>query len=373
MKSPENPFVLTNHIGKKYFCNRENELKSLLSHVENNRNLMIYGWRGLGKSTLVHRFFDKLENKGQFETLFIDMLPANSLEDVIKLLASAIFEKYGRGKPGISSSMNKLFFVLGASIRFDPYSDMPDLHLGPRQLGREEQSLQALGEFLKERKKQVIIAMDEFQQLDFFEEKNTASVFRNWMLKYPEIRFVFCGNHPGKMLGIFAEKSSPLYQSAQLIPLLPLQLDHYTGFIQDHFKSNGKYIPTEVIEMIFNWSRGQTYIIQLVCNYLFAQCTNVRAEDFMKVSKEIIEQYLPVFATFPKMLTKAQWNLLKAIAKEEPLFNPMSSEFLIKHQLGAASTVSTALKSLQKQELVFEEDGGFFVQEVLLSRWMKNL
>jgi uncharacterized protein len=373
MKSLENPFILTSFHGKKYFCDRDNELKTLVSHVENDRNVLLYGWRGLGKSTLIQRFFDKLENKGQYETLYIDLLHCSSIEDVIKILASVIFDKYGRGKPGISSSMNKLFFVLGASVRFDPYSDMPDLHLGPRQSGREEQSLHAMGDFLQERKKKVIIAFDEFQEIDFFEDKNVESFFRNWMQKFPDLRFVFCGNHPGKMLRMYAEKTSPLYQNAQLIPLLPIQLERYRDFILDHFESKGKSIAEEVIKMIYTWARGQTYLIQLVCNYLFAQCTQVREQDFHRVRQEILEQYLPVFASFPKMLTKGQWNLLKAIAKEEPLFNPLSSEFLIKHQLGAASTVSTALKSLQKQELIFEEEGAYFVQEVLLSRWMKNI
>jgi uncharacterized protein len=373
MKSIENPFILTTSPGKKYFCDRDHELKILVSHVENNRNVVLYGWRGLGKSTLIHRFLEKLENKGQYETLYIDILPANTFEEVIKKIALAIFEKYGRGKPGISSAMNKLFFVLGASIRFDPYSDMPDLYLGPRQAGREEQSLQALGEFLKERKRKIIIAIDEFQQIDFFEEKNGESLFRTWMQKFPEILFVFSGNQRGKILNMFTDKESLLKQNVQLIPLSPILLERYTPFIQDHFVSKGKEISEDVIEKMYSWSRGHTYIIQLVSNYLFAQCTQVKEEDLHRVCHQIIEQYLPVFASFPKMLTKVQWNLIKAIAKEEPLLNPLSHEFLSRHQLGAASTVSTALKSLQKQELIFQEEGAYFVQEVLLSRWMKNL
>jgi len=373
MKSQENPFILTSFLGKKYFCDRENELKSLLSHVENDRNTVLYGWRGLGKSALIHRVFDKLESKGQYEALYVDMMTTESLEDVVKVIASAIFEKFGRGKPSISSSMNKLFFALGASIRFDPYSDMPDLNLGNQQSGRGEQSLHALGEFLKEKKKKIIIAIDEFQQIDQFEEKNAAFIFKNWMQKFPDIHFIFCGNHVKRMVKVFAERDSPFYQSAQLVPLLPIPLDRYSGFIQDHFESRGKTISKEMIEKIYTWSRGQTYTIQLLCNYLFAQCSYVKDEDVNKICHEILEQYLPVFASFPKMLTKAQWNLMKAIAKEEPLMNPMSKEFLAKHLLGAASTVSTALKSLQKQELIFEEDGAYLVQEVLLSRWMKSL
>ncbi|WP_339880421.1 hypothetical protein [uncultured Algoriphagus sp.] len=44
-----------------------------------------------------------------------------------------------------------------------------------------------------------------------------------------------------------------------------------------------------------------------------------------------------------------------------------------KHNLGAASTVSTALKALEKLELVIKDEGSYLVHEVQLARWMASL
>ncbi|HAZ24318.1 MAG TPA: ATPase, partial [Algoriphagus sp.] len=39
MKEPFNPFIINTYQGKEYFCNREFELKTLISHIENDRNV----------------------------------------------------------------------------------------------------------------------------------------------------------------------------------------------------------------------------------------------------------------------------------------------------------------------------------------------
>ena len=48
-----------------------------------------------------------------------------------------------------------------------------------------------------------------------------------------------------------------------------------------------------------------------------------------------------------------------AVAKEEPLNNPLAKEFINNQHLGAASSVNTALKMLQRNELVIKEDGRY--------------
>jgi len=74
----------------------------------------------------------------------------------------------------------------------------------------------------------------------------------------------------------------------------------------------------------------------------------------------------PVFYVYTRLLTGTQWSVLVAVAKDEPLKNPMSREFIQNHQLGAASTVHTAIKMLQKNEIVIEDQGRYLVHDVLL-------
>ncbi|WP_194973644.1 AAA family ATPase [Aquiflexum lacus] len=373
MKPPGNPFVLNTYHGKKYFCDREHDLEKLQNHIDNDRNVVLYAWRRLGKSALIQRFFEELEDTGKYETIYVDFLATHTIEDAVKTITTGIYDRYGKTKTGFSAAMQKLLSMMGATISFDPYSGAPELSLGLRQPGTEEHSLHALGEFLRERKKKIVITIDEFQQVAHYEQDNAEAIFRVWTQQFPDIRFIFSGSHRTMMVEMFADKSRPFYQSAQLMSLLPIPLEKYIPFIQWHFKAKGKSISNEQIAMIYNWSRGQTYTIQLVCNYLYSQYTQVKDENIQKTYQDILEQQQGIFANFPKMLTKTQWNVFRAIAKEEPLYNPLSKDFIQKHRLGAASTVNTALKSLQKSELVVVDDEAYLVHEVLLARWMARL
>jgi hypothetical protein len=373
MKKPDNPFVLNTYHGKTYFCDREEDLMILQEHVKNGRNVVLYAWRRLGKSALVHRFFEELEDSADYETLYVDFLSAVTLEDAVGELSSAVFERFGRTKSGINATIQKLISSIGATISFDPVSGIPSLGLGLNAKGKEEQSLHALGEFLDQRKKRVVVAIDEFQHVATYSERNAEAMFRTWVQKFPNIRFIFSGSHRGMMAEMFLEKNRPFYQSAQLISLGPIPLEKYILFIQGHFAAKKKVISAEIIKSIFDWSRGQTYTIQLICNYLYAQCQTVKESDFHRVRADIMAQQQAIFANFPKMLTKTQWKIFQAIAKEEPLQNPLSKEFINKYQLGAASTVNSAIKSLQKQELVIEDEGIYLVHEVLLARWMARI
>lgn len=373
MKEPFNPFVINTYQGKDYFCDRENDLNMLISHIENDRNVVFYAWRRLGKSALIHRLFEELETSKGCETIYIDLLATQNMDEAIQAIASAIYEKYGKNTSGISASIQKLLASIGATINFSALSGLPEITLGINRSEQPSQSLKALGEFLLSRKKRIVIAIDEFQQIADYEGAKAEAVFRTWVQQIPEVRFIFSGSHRTLMEAMFSEKKRPFYQSSQLESLQPIALEAYTNFITQHFQAAKKIIQPESINKIYSWSRGQTYTVQLVCNHLFSNYKKVNNSDVDVVFDQILKQQQAVFANFQKMLTRAQWNVFRAIAKEEPLQNPLSKDFIQKHNLGAASTVSTALKALEKLELVIKDEGNYLVHEVQLARWMARL
>lgn len=373
MKTPDNPFILHTYHGKNYFCDRENDIEKLQEHIQNGRNVVLYAWRRLGKTALIHRFFDLLESGGEYETVFADFLACHSIDEAIRTIATALYDRYGGLEKGFSASLQKLLASIGATISFSPLTGAPELSVGIRPPDSEPKSLMALGEFLRERKKKIVICLDEFQQIAHFEESKAEAVFRTWTQQFPDIRFIFSGSHRTMMVEMFASGSRPFYQSAQLMSLKPIPLNRYTDFIQSHFAAAGKSISKTQIERIYIWARSQTYTIQLICNYLYARSIVVEDAEIEQVMVEILEQQQAIFANFSKILTHTQWRVLKAIAKAEPLHNPLSKDFLLSYRLGAASSVSTALKALQKSEMVVVDEGAYLVHEVLLARWMARL
>lgn len=372
MKSPNNPFVLAGYVSPEYFCNRQKELSWLESNYLNGRNALIYSWRRMGKTALIRHFFRNLEKDHGVETLYIDLMGAQSMPEAIKAITQAIHQRYGHSTSGISGNIGKLLSRLGMTVTFDPYSGFPKFSFGLTHLPPPEQSLDAIGEFLSNRKKSLVIAMDEFQQIGYFDEPSGEPVFRSWMQSFPHMRFIYSGSQRNMMRAMFTEQNRPFYKSVQILELESIPESEYFPFIRGHFAAAGKTIEDELLPEIYAWSRGQTYAIQLVCNKLFGLPGKPNRTKLQQVFSEIIEQEKPVFANYARLLTRKQWEVLKAIAISEPATNPQSKEFLQNHRLGAASSVATALKTLIKKELVIEENEGYFLHDVLLSHWLRQ-
>ncbi len=370
----KNPFLLAGYYGKDYFCNREEELAELENHFENERNVVLYSWRKYGKTALIRCFIDDLEKQKKAESLYIDLLGTRTIDDAILNITRAVYNKYGKTNGGISAKIVKLISSIGLELSFDPNTGAPTIGFGFKKAdGVPEKSLEALGDFLQSRKAVVLIALDEFQQIKHYPKQNGEAVFRTWMQQFPTIRFIFSGSHKNMMQMMFAEKSRPFYQSAQLMQLEPIDLKNYEKFIKQHFESHNRRISTDVIKDIYRWSRSQTYCIQLVCNRLFGLYENVEKKHLQTVFDDLLKEESAVFSNYTNLLTHTQWSVLQAIAKEEPLQSPTANDFIKKYNLGAASTVSTALKKLLESEIVVKDDGKYLVHEVLLARWLQSL
>jgi len=91
------------------------------------------------------------------------------------------------------------------------------------------------------------------------------------------------------------------------------------------------------------------------------------------VTKEILEQHNAVYTDYFRMLTSTQWKVLKSVAKGEELVNPLSKDFISAYNLGAASSVATALKKLTGIELVVYENGKYMIHDVILLRWLQQI
>ncbi|GHT88596.1 hypothetical protein FACS189474_4110 [Bacteroidia bacterium] len=86
-----------------------------------------------------------------------------------------------------------------------------------------------------------------------------------------------------------------------------------------------------------------------------------------------MEENEVTYLTYCNLVTGKQLALLKAIAKEGQVMEPTASSFIREHNLGAASTVSTSLKSLLAKELLFNNKGNYFIYDRFFSLWLKKI
>lgn len=369
----KNPFIVSGFTGKEFFCDREDELAMLKENVDNDRNTVLFSWRRMGKTSLIRYLLRELEEDKKAETLYVDLLATRNPEEAIKAIAIATYERFGKTQKGISQSFQRLIGSLGVDVSFDAMTGIPTFGFSLQKAPEPATSLQAIGEFLSGKKKKVVIAIDEFQQISHYPHLTGEAIFRSWMQSFPQLRFIFSGSHRGIMTSMFTSENRPFYRSAQLMSLAAIEEEKYTVFIKAHFKKAKKKISDEVIHSIFEWSRGQTYSIQLICNKLYGRYNRIGQEELDAIKSEILDQESSFFSQYVNLLSKTQWNVLLAIAKQGEVQNPLSSDFIHAHALKAASSVNTALNMLRAKEIVVKDDKDYRVHDILFMRWMQNL
>lgn len=373
MRKPTNPFIVSGYHSPAYFCNRESELAWLTEQFANERNAVLYSWRRMGKTALLKHFFYHLEKTNRGEGVFVDLLGTINLTEANKRIATAIVNRFGEMGSGLGVRLLKLIGAIGATVGLDPMSGTPQVTFGLSNSQSIPASFDAIGNFLAERKKPVVICIDEFQQINNYEENNAEAVFRTWMQNFPMIRFVFSGSHRGMMTSMFSEEARPFYRSAQLKSLEPLKPDEYALFIAGHFSKGEKKIARTQVDKIFVWTRMQTYYAQLICNKLYSKGNVVSDSLLQEAYTEVLQQEIPIFSTYQQLLTAFQWKLLVTLARHEAVANPLSQDFLSQNSLGAASSVSAALRTLEKKDFVIYENNRYILHDTLLMRWLQSI
>ena len=236
MRKPANPFIVSGYSGPAYFCDRKEEVNWLNEQFSNERNAILYSWRRMGKTVLIRHFFYHLEKEKKAETVYVDLLGTTSMAEANMRIASALFHRFGGIQRGMGTKLMKLLGSVGASLEIDPLSGNPRVTFGLVKSSSVQASLEASGRFLSERKKPVVICIDEFQQIVNYTEKNAEAVFRTWTQALPLIRFIFSGSQRHIMISMFSEKSRPFYRSAQMKKMDPLPETEYAAFISSFFK-----------------------------------------------------------------------------------------------------------------------------------------
>ena len=368
-----NPFIIKGYRSPEYFCNREKETNIILGAINNQRNLTLVSLRKMGKTGLLFHVFNKISQANTFETVYLDIYHTENLQGFINQLGTAIF----RMKKSFETKMKEFlqnFRRIRPLVSVDPISGNPSLSFTITSEDDAHQTLEDLFMILKSRSEKigVVVAIDEFQQIKNYPEKNIEALIRGMIQNLHNVYFIFSGSNRSVLSEMFADAKRPFYQSTQMMFLNEIPSDEYKQFIQLMFKENGNQINEGVVEMILKWTRSHTFYVQYLCNVLFEQNSrNIDEKLLYKVSGNILDANDPFYYEYRNLLTTNQWQLLKAIAKEEFIENITSSLFIKKYNLTNSSTVRRGVISLMDKEMIYKKKNGYYVYDPFFSRWLE--
>jgi hypothetical protein len=372
----DNPFLIKGYASAKLFCDREAELQELYGNVTNGIDTTLISPRRLGKTGLIFRFFDFLSKQKNIRTIYVDVYSARSLNDFIRLLSEAILLKFS-----LRTSIGKQFleFLKGfrPMISYDPISGEPQIQIVYQSAQEKEYTLHGLLQFLDKQPFLIVLAIDEFQQITDFPEKNTEALLRTFIQQLKNIRFVFCGSKKAMMIDLFSNAKRPFFASTQYLSLDKIDRPVYAAFIKNLFVKNGLKIEKEAIDFILSWSKQYTFFTQSLCNmsYFIANET-VDVNVVKKACIELLKRSEAVFFQYRQLLTPAQWNFLIAVAKEGEVKQLTAKRFISQYNIGTPADAKRISKSLLEKELLLEitaqTETVYQVYDVFLSRWLER-
>lgn len=373
MTKIKNPFVTNGYVSAEYFCDREKESTELMSAFFNERNMVIVSPRRMGKTGLIEHCFHRRDIEKEYYTFFVDIYATGSLRELVFTLGKHIFETLKpRGKKFVEQ-----FFAIISSLRpafkLDSITGEPAFDIGIGDIRQPLLSLEEIFDYLEKADKRCIVAIDEFQQIAKFPEKNVEAILRTHIQRCKNTSFVFSGSQRHMMQNIFFSASRPFYQSASLLNLVPITLDAYGKFIHSHFLKADKKISDECIERIYNLLEGHTWYMQALLNRMYEQLDcgeEMTIATTNLILHATVESNSTVYQSMVSMLSERQKEVIFAIAKEGKAKEITSAEFIKKHGLYSSSSVQSSVKQLLDKELITKEENVYQVYDRFFGLWL---
>jgi AAA+ ATPase superfamily predicted ATPase len=373
MIKPQTPFPATGYFGPSYFCDREEELSQLIKNLKGGNSTTLIALRRLGKTALIRHLIHHLKSK--YITIYLDILATESLCDLLNQFSSSIATQYSE-RSATGKRLWQMIRSLRPVISYDALSGAPLISIKASP-DESKKSIAELFSILEEQSKPVVIAIDEFQQILEYPEKQTDAWLRSLVQQLKNVSFIFSGSQQHLMTDLFANPSRPFFRSTQFMKIGKLNKETYLKFIIAKFRAHSKSISAETASQILEWTDCHTYYVQLLCNRIFLSSDKiVSTENWKEEASKILKEQEFVFFGYREMLTKPQWDLLKSIASEGKVYQPTSSEFISNYGLGNPATVLRSLNSLLKMELIYKESGQdgksyYGIYDVLFGRWVR--
>lgn len=374
-----NPFYVTGIIPPAYFCDRETETDWLVRTVTNQANVLLTSPRRMGKTQLIRHFYERPEIKGHYHTFYVDIYPTTSLHEFVLFLSKEIYSVL---VPKGKATLNRFLSVLRSltrSFTYDPVSGVPSFDVKLGDIQAPELTLGEIFDYLKKADLPCIFAIDEFQQIDRYPEKNVDALLRSHVQTMNNCRFIFAGSNRHILENMFHSAAKPFYNSTEQLYLDRIAREKYVAFICDKFREAGREILSGAAQLAYDIFEGHTYYVHNLLHHVFdtvAPEKTVDENDILFVLDALLEEKAHAFADQLSQLNYGQKETLVAIAKAGKATGVTSVAFIKKNALKSPSSVQYAITTLlDSQILTYEQEGRgktYSLEDRFLEMWIRK-
>jgi hypothetical protein len=374
-----NPFVYGEVVPTGAFADRELELDRLVADLAAGQKVFLISPRRYGKSSLVRQALTALSRRGLL-----------TVEVTVSAYSSyvAFLEGYARALTASESRWQRARDWLTAAIT----STRPEIRLEQEPTGpgrftvafpmvRTERDVTRLanelfslpGRIAAERKRSVVVALDEFQAIEAFNGGSVEHALRAAAQHQRTVGYVFAGSEPSLMEKMIGPRR-PFYKAGPVMRLDRIAPDVFAEFIDERFASSAVRPEAGLGAAIVELAGNLPYDVQRLAHETWddvraAGARRATLDDLHATLGRLLAEQDTMFEAVWQRLTLAQRAVLRAAVLQGGR-ELLSAETRTRFRLGGASSIQASLAALMKQDLLAREGGRYLVVDSLLREWV---
>lgn len=375
----DNPFIYGEVVPVGSFADREEELDRLIRDLVARQKVFLISPRRYGKSSLIRQALAALARRGAL-TVELTVSSYSSyvsfLEGYARALAS-VETRWERARTwlteGITSTRPEMRFepeergLARLTVAFPSVTSARDIN----RLANEVFALP--GRLAAERKRTVIIALDEFQAIDGFNGGSVEHALRAAAQLQRQVGYVFAGSEPSLMEKMIGPKR-PFYKAGPVMRLDRIPADTFAAFIEARFNKTGIRAEPGLGAAVVDLAGNLPYDVQRLAHEAW---DDVRAVAGRKIGLDhlhatlgrLLAEQATMFEAVWQRLTLAQRAVLRAVVLQNGR-ELLSADVRSRYRLGGPSSIQASLVALMKQDLLMKEGTRYVVIDSLLREWI---
>ena len=365
-----NPFQIDKLADPKDFGGRTDELKRLKDLIINKANVMMYGDRRYGKTSLIKHCFHSLPTN--VLPVYLDIYDITDKYD----FARKLYEAVGKATPNsLRKQTGKLLDYISRlkGVSMSPSRSGESFALKPHFESKDfDQLLASAMELIEQYCKHskcthAVIAIDEFQQVADLKDIKIDAKLREISQSSEYVSFIFSGSRKSILRDLLSKPKQPWYQMTTPMSIKGIDV----GILKKHCqkKLGGKF-EAQAFEYIYNTFRGQTRLILSACARLYGN--NIKSPKYTqceRIVKQMVEEHRDEFTEKFLLFAAGYKKALKAVAMspEGGIYEQQNLDNLNTSKQSLLRSIS----ALEKQDILQKvSEGHYQFHNILFGIWM---
>jgi hypothetical protein len=303
---------------------RAKKLEQLYDTIMNRKNIFLEGPIGSGASFLLSRLEERLVNR----RVYFRFTLSNPKFLTLKNAFFSELEKHAQQRPNLSFQLNR-FYQEKSFVSMQDFSDF--YHCLKLLKGHLQQ-----------------VGLDFLFVFEHIDEWNLGSEEKNLLEALGDLV-------EARNIQVLINSSSPLK--------LPADLGLKTYSLSKPLPEDIWDNPSSEEQSFYDFTQGNLHLLNSL--------TSKGKDNPQEAIEILLKEVNPLFKLFRHRFTTLQWKVLQAIAVEERVEQPHAFSFLVKYNLGAASSIERVLQNLLTTKLIHRDENAYFIQDQLFMRWLQ--